>query len=103
MIAFLNRQPAFLLVAVSLLIGLAWDGLGLPRTMPRSPLGADGKLPCVSYAPFRGNQSPLDPGFVVPPEQIDADLERLSAVTSCVRTYAVEKGIDRVPESARMA
>ena len=101
MISFLNRQPAILLVAVSLLIGLAWYGLGLPKTMPRSPLGADGKLPCVSYAPFRGNQSPLDPGFVVPPEQIDADLKRLSAVASCVRTYAVEKGIDRVPELAR--
>ncbi|HWK87617.1 MAG TPA: glycosyl hydrolase family 17 protein [Xanthobacteraceae bacterium] len=101
MTSFLNRQPAMLLAAVSLLIGLVWYGLGLPKTMPRSPLGADGKLPCVSYAPFRGNQSPLDPNFVVPPEQIDADLERLSAVTSCVRTYAVEKGIDRVPEFAR--
>jgi glucan 1,3-beta-glucosidase len=101
MISFLNRQPAILLLAVSLVIGLAWYGLGLPKTMPRSPLGVDGKLACVSYAPFRGNQSPLDPGFVVPPEQIDADLERLSAVTSCVRTYAVEKGIDRVPEFAR--
>src|SRR5581483_9194948 len=49
-------------------------------------------------APFRGNQSPLDPAFVVPPEQIDADLKRLAQVTSCVRTYATEKGIDRVPE-----
>jgi len=96
-----NRQPAILLIAVSVAIGLAWYGLGLPKTMPRSPLGADGKLPCVSYAPFRGNQSPLDPAFVVPPEQIDADLKRLAQVTSCVRTYATEKGIDRVPEFAR--
>lgn len=97
----LNRHPAFLLAAVSIAIGLAWYGLGLPKIMPHSPLGADGKVACVSYAPFRGNQSPLDPTFVVPPEQIDADLERLSEITSCVRTYATEKGIDRVPEFAR--
>src|SRR6185312_11327482 len=95
------RHPAFLLAAVSIAIGLAWYGLGLPKIMPHSPLGADGKVACVSYAPFRGNQSPLDPTFVVPPEQIDADLERLSEITSCVRTYATEKGIDRVPEFAR--
>ncbi len=50
----LNRYPALLLAAVSLLIGLVWYGLGLPKTMPRSPLPADGKLACVSYAPFRG-------------------------------------------------
>jgi glucan 1,3-beta-glucosidase len=99
--ASLNRQPVILLLAVSLAIGLVWYGLGLPKTMPRSPLGADGKLGCVSYAPFRGSQSPLDPAFVVPPEQIDADLAKLSEITSCVRTYATEKGIDRVPEFAR--
>ena len=99
--ASLNRQPVILLLAVSLAIGLAWYGLGLPKTMPRSPLGADGKLACVSYAPFRDSQSPLDPAFVVPPEQIDADLEKLAEITSCVRTYATEKGIDRVPEFAR--
>ncbi|HVT55998.1 MAG TPA: beta-1,6-glucan synthase [Xanthobacteraceae bacterium] len=97
----MNRQPAILLIAVSLAIGLVWYGLGLPKTMPRSPLGGDGKLACVSYAPFRGDQSPLDPNFTVPPAQIDADLAKLSAVTRCVRTYAVEKGIDRVPEFAR--
>jgi glucan 1,3-beta-glucosidase len=100
-ISALNRQPALLLIAVSAAIGLAWYGLGLPKAMPRSPLGGDGKLACVSYAPFRGNQSPLDPNFTVPPEQIDADLAKLAAITHCVRTYAVEKGIDRVPEFAR--
>src|SRR5581483_789548 len=88
-----SRHPAILLAAVSLAIGLAWYGLGLPKTMPRSPLGADGKVPCVSYAPFRGDQSPLDPALTVPPEQIDADLKRLSQVTSCIRTYATEKRI----------
>jgi len=97
----LDRYPAILLAVVSLAIGLAWYALGLPKDMPHSPLGPDGRIACVSYAPFQGEQSPLDPNFVVPPAQIDADLERLSKITSCVRTYATEKGIDRVPEFAR--
>lgn len=73
----LNRQPVTLLVGVSVLIGLAWYALGHPKAMPHSPLSAHEKLACVSYAPFRGNQSPLDPELIVPPEQIDADLAKI--------------------------
>jgi glucan 1,3-beta-glucosidase len=97
----LNRQPVTLLVGVSVLIGLAWYALGHPKAMPHSPLAAHEKLACVSYAPFRGNQSPLDPELIVPPEQIDADLAKLSAITSCVRSYSTAQGLDRIPEFAR--
>lgn len=97
----LNRQPAMLLVGVSVLIGLAWYVLGHPKTMPRSPLAANEKLACVSYAPFRESQSPLDPELTIPPEQIDADLERLAGIAACVRTYSTAHGLDRIPEFAR--
>ncbi len=35
-----------------------WAWLGRPVVLPRSPL-ADGKLPCVSYTPFRGTETPV--------------------------------------------
>lgn len=97
----LNRQPVVLLAAVSLAIGLVWYALGVPRTLLHSPLGAEGKIPCLSYAPFRGSQTPFDPALVIPPERIDADLQKLSKITACVRTYATDKGADRIPEFAR--
>jgi exo-beta-1,3-glucanase (GH17 family) len=97
----LSRQPAILATAVVVMIGVVWYVLGRPVQMPHSPLARGEKLACVSYAPFRGSQSPLDPSLIVPPEQIDADLAQLSEITSCIRTYATNQGLDRVPEFAR--
>jgi exo-beta-1,3-glucanase (GH17 family) len=54
----------------------------------------------VSYAPFRGNQTPLNPQLIVSPEQIQEDLVELAKVTQCVRTYSVDNGLDKVPELA---
>jgi len=56
--------------------------------MPASPLGPGEKLTCVSYAPFHGDQAPFTWGLHIPDQQIAGDLERLSALTSCVRTYS---------------
>jgi len=78
----------------------AWWWLGLPVAMPPSPLEGDAKLYCVSYAPFRGQQSPLDPATRIDPRQIEDDLVRLRRLTGCVRTYATRNGLDRVPEIA---
>ncbi len=101
MFSALSRQPALLLAAVSVLIGLAWYALGWPASMPRSPLAPGEKLACVSYAPFRGGQSPLDRNLVVSAEQIEADLAELSEITSCVRTYSNSQGLGRIAEIAR--
>ncbi|KAA5600393.1 beta-1,6-glucan synthase [Blastochloris sulfoviridis] len=78
----------------------AWAWLGVPVAMPPSPLSAGEKLHCVSYAPFRNGQSPLDGGTVIPRAQIEEDLARLAKVTDCVRTYATELGLSMVPEIA---
>ena len=54
----------------------------------------------MSYAPFRGRQSPLTPGLIISPEQIAADLTEIAKTFQCVRTYSVDNGLDRVPELA---
>src|SRR5215831_21111355 len=78
-----------------------WSWLGASVTMPPSPFAAGEKLYCVSYAPFRGEQSPLGPDVPIDPGQIEEDLAQLKAITDCVRTYAVDHGLDQIPEIAR--
>lgn len=85
-----------LLAAVLLCVGFwAWRGrdVGLADA-PSSP------LPCVSYAPFRGSQSPFDETLVIPPAQIESDLRTLAGMTGCVRIYAVDQGLAAVPAIA---
>jgi exo-beta-1,3-glucanase (GH17 family) len=79
----------------------AWWWLGAPVTMPLSPLESGEKLYCVSYAPFRDGQSPLDPATKIESWQIEQDLAQLARISQCVRTYSVDFGLDRVPEFAR--
>lgn len=59
------------------------------------------RVPCVSYAPFRGNETPFDAHLVVTPARIEDDLRRLAAVTDCVRTYATDQGLAAVPAIAQ--
>ncbi len=91
--------PALGLVAVVAAIGLCWWWLGRPVPMPSA--ATPEKLQCMSYAPFRGQQSPLHGGTHIPPAQIEDDLRRLKQLTDCVRTYSMELGLDAVPEIAR--
>jgi glucan 1,3-beta-glucosidase len=78
-----------------------WAWLGAAVEMPPSPLTAGEKLYCVSYAPFRGDQSPFGPDVPIDPGQIDQDLAQLKRVTDCVRTYSIDHGLDQIPEIAR--
>src|SRR5664279_3226323 len=77
-------------------IGGAWAWLGAPVAMPQSPLAAGEKLYCLSYAPFRGGQTPLDLATQISPAQIEDDLSRLAKITDCVRTYSVDFGLDQI-------
>lgn len=94
----LRSLGLFALVAGT--IAFAWYGLGKPVAMPPSPLGADEKLTCISYAPFHGDQTPFTGGLRIPDRQIAEDLERLSALTSCVRTYSAMGEQGRIAELA---
>ncbi len=81
-------------------IAAVWGWLGVAVPMPASPLDPGEKLYCVSYAPFRGQQSPLDLSTRIEPWQIDEDFARLAALTDCVRIYSVDFGLENVPEIA---
>ncbi len=97
--AFL-RNPAILLSAVAGLVALTWFGLGWPVELPRTPLGANEKLDCITYSPFRAGEAP-GAGVAIPPERIDQDLARLAPLASCVRTETLAYGLDRVPALAQ--
>lgn len=70
-----------------------WNWFGHPVDLPPAP---EAKLHCASYTPFRGDQTPFDRSLVIPAAQIDQDLQKLKTVTDCVRTYAVDQGLDQV-------
>jgi len=86
---------ACLAVAAVVIAGI-WAWLGAPALSPHFPWQGGEKLYCVSYAPFRGNQTPLDPTTHVSAAQIEEDIARLAKVTDCVRTYSTDAGIDQV-------
>jgi len=89
------------LAVVLAAIAGSWTWLGQAEPMPQSPLAAAGdKLYCLSYAPFQGSQTPLDPTTMIPAAQIEADIARLAKITGCVRTYSTDYGIDQVPAIA---
>ena len=77
-----------------------WWWLATPITLARAPIDPAAKLQCVSYAPFRGAQTPLVPTTQISPEQIAQDLAQLAKITDCVRTYSIENGLDQVPALA---
>ena len=81
-------------------IAAAWWWLATPISLSRAPIDPNAKLLCVSYAPFRGDQTPLSPTTYIPAEQISEDLAQLAKISDCVRTYSIENGLDQVPELA---
>lgn len=75
----------------------------MPITLSRAPIDPNAKLFCVSYAPFRDDQTPLVRTTHIAPEQIAQDLARLAKISDCVRTYSIENGLDQVPALAAKA
>lgn len=82
------------------MIAAVWWWLAVPIDLARAPIDPDRKLQCVSYAPFRSRQTSLSPATLVSREQIAEDLTQLAKISNCVRTYAVDHGLDQIPELA---
>ncbi|MGC2780635.1 MAG: beta-(1-6) glucans synthase [Bradyrhizobium sp.] len=97
------RTPLALLLISLGVIAAMWWWLAQPIVLARAPIELDSKLQCVSYAPFRGLQSPLDPTTHIEAEQIEQDLVQLAKISDCVRTYSIENGLDQVPAIAARA
>lgn len=97
------RTPLALLLLSLCAIVAIWWWLAVPIKLAHAPIESGAKLECVSYAPFRGSQSPLVKGTMIPPEQIAQDFAQLAKISKCVRTYSVENGLDKAPELARKA
>src|SRR5690242_20165416 len=97
------RTPLALLLISLGAIAAVWWWLATPITLARAPIDPKAKLLCVSYAPFRGAQTPLDLRTHIPAEQIAQDLAQLARISDCVRTYSIENGLDQVPGLAAKA
>lgn len=91
------RTPLALLLISLSAIAAAWWWLATPITLARAPIDPDAKLLCVSYAPFRGAQTPLIPTTHISADQIAQDMAQLAKISDCVRTYSIENGLDQVP------
>src|SRR4051794_24541256 len=95
------RTPlALLLTSLCMIAAVWWWWLATPITLVRAPIDPNAKLQCVSYAPFRDAQTPLDPTTHIAAEQIAQDMAQLARITDCVRTYSIENGLDQVPALA---
>ena len=94
------RTPLALFFISLGVVATVWWWLAIPVTLMRAPIDPAGKLECVSYAPFRGDQTPHNPDLIVSQEQIAEDLRELAKITKCIRTYSIDNGLDQVPELA---
>jgi glucan 1,3-beta-glucosidase len=90
------RNSLACLALTALAIAGFWTWLGSRLPMQQFQLGRGEKLYCVSYTPFRGAQTPLDPATMIPAAQIEDDLVRLAQISDCVRTYSVDFGLDQI-------
>jgi exo-beta-1,3-glucanase (GH17 family) len=89
------RVLILLLVSLAAYAAWAWPN----RPVDLEPLPG-GRLPSVSFAPFRDGQSPLTEVFATR-GQIEADLRLLAPEVRGVRTYTSREGLEAVPPIAR--
>ncbi|MGP9810713.1 glycoside hydrolase family 17 protein [Rhodopseudomonas sp. NSM] len=94
------RTPLALLpISLGIIFGVWW-WIATPVNLARAPIDPNAKLECVSYAPFRGAQTPLDPTTRIGADQIEQDLAQLAKISKCVRTYSVDNGLEQLPAIA---
>lgn len=94
------RYSIFNLVLIALLSYWFWQQ-NHPVELPEPELPANGKLHCISYAPYYGKgETPFLATTMAEKSRIDRDLHLLSQRFDCVRTYSVKQGLDYVPEAA---
>jgi exo-beta-1,3-glucanase (GH17 family) len=94
------RYALFNLVVLALIGAWLWQQ-NQPVKLAEPKLAVDGKLQCVSYAPYYGEgQTPFIKGTHISQVQIENDLKLLAKHSQCVRIYSVNQGLDYVPVAA---
>ena len=95
------RFPAGFFVFALIVVATLWWWMGLPVRVPAADAPAV-KAACLSYAPFRGHQSPFTPGTHIERTQIEQDLAQLAEVTADGRgahmhgdAFAAGEDVDR--------
>jgi len=94
----MRRAVAPLLLSLAVLS--FWWWAGREQALPPAPAAG---APCLSYAPFETGQSPFDAGLVIPPAQIERQVQALARITPCLRSYSVGQGLDALPAAAERA
>jgi len=97
------RTPLALLLISLGAIAAVWWWLATPIMLARAPIDPNAKLQCVSYAPFRNGQTPLNSSILITAAQVEQDLAQLANVTDCIRTYSIENGQDIIAGLAKKA
>jgi exo-beta-1,3-glucanase (GH17 family) len=94
------RNFAALFILTAAAVAASWWWLGRP--VAALAVASDpGRIQCMSYTPFRGDETPLDPATHAEVARIEEDLSKLARLTDCVRTYATDNGLDQVPAIAQ--
>jgi glucan 1,3-beta-glucosidase len=94
------QKFAALFVLSAATVAATWWWLGRPMAAPEAA-GDPGRIQCMSYTPFRSDESPLDKTTHADAARIEADLSKLARLTGCIRTYATDNGLDQVPPIAQ--
>lgn len=95
------RYTLFNLIILLLLVAWLWQK-NQPVPIIDAVLPENGKVQCVSYAPYYGkDQTPFKIGTIIPKSQIEQDLKRIASQSQCVRIYSVGQGLDYVPQAAQ--
>ena len=89
------RKLVALFILTAAAVAAAWWWLGRPLAAPAVATDP-GRIQCMSYTPFRGDESPLNAATHAEAARIEEDLSKLARLTSCVRTYATDNGLDQV-------
>jgi exo-beta-1,3-glucanase (GH17 family) len=94
------RKLVALFILTAAAVAAAWWWLGRPLAAPVAATDP-GRIQCMSYTPFRGDESPLKAATYAEAARIEEDLSKLARLTGCVRTYATDNGLDQVPAIAQ--
>ncbi len=89
------RKLVALFILTAAAVVAAWWWLGRPLAAPAVATDP-GRIQCMSYTPFRGDETPLNAATHAEAARIEEDLSKLARLTSCVRTYATDNGLDQV-------